>query len=167
MTNMDKKNLVNVFSDYSEFTTTFTIKHCSCNDFDTDAVKPVTILEAWAPIIKKALEMRMESCMSMLFRNRNNVILANPHTVIFKKNNGMLHQFNVLSFKIMEETIAHIDAGDMEWLLYEPFACDQIAKSIYWISEEDRKDRNNISFGNLISTLHERMIYNSSIENMD
>ena len=154
-----KQNLVEVFVEngYSKFTTTFTINH-GIGDKSYPRVTFGEVFEAWAPVLKKALEARMESCISMLFRNKNNVISATEHSIVFKKNNGMIHRFNHSSFKLMEESIEHLDNKNWYYFIENPAVCSQILKALYWISEEDRKDRNNISFGNLISCLHEFII---------
>jgi hypothetical protein len=154
-----KKNLVTVYPEngYSEFVTTFTVKHCDNGEM-YPRLSFEDVLGTWAPIIKKALESRMESCISMLFRNRNNIISANEFCIRFKKNNGMIHSFNHPPFKVMEDAVAALDSGYWKFFIENPRACEQIAKAIYWVSEEDRKDRTNISFGNLISCIHELLL---------
>lgn len=154
-----KKNLVTVYPEngYSEFVTTFTVKHCDNGEM-YPRISFEDVLGTWAPVIKKALESRMESCIGMLFRNRNNIISANEFCIRFKKNNGIIHSFNHPSFKVMEDAIASLDCSNWKWFISTPMACDQIAKALYWIPEDDKQDRNGISFGNLISCIHELMI---------
>ena len=143
---------------YAEFTTSFRIQF---NNVDpatiftgrTDRWKE--IISAWSEVCVRALEARMDACVSMLFRNRNNVVISNEYQVIFKKSNGHYHAFNHPSFKAMEEFKEYLEYG--AWTSYKPQQVwvRQLLKALYWIPEEDKQERDGYGFGELISCLEE------------
>lgn len=140
---------------YAEFSTFFRVKFTE----DVDA-KPMNIgaleldvIGTFADVIIRALESRMDSCVSMLMRNSDKVTFANDQFIQFKKNNGQLHVFNHTSFEVMQDTIEALKKGDLAYILNSVYACDQIAKALYWVPEEDRKERNSIGFGRLVSVI--------------
>lgn len=146
-----------VYSDnhYAEFTTLFRIPFKEGNVDDCIKFDWRDLLGSWADTCILALNMRMDACVSMLFRNRENIIYANEHEVCFKKNNGMLHTFRHTSFKVMEDMVGALQHGEWEFIKDFPAGVAQLRKALYWISEEERKDHNCFSFGQLISCLEE------------
>jgi hypothetical protein len=163
MTNMNN-NLVSsakIYSEnkYAEFTTLFRIPFNDVDPFtiftgdNTDRWKE--ILSAWSEVCVRALELRMDSCIAMLFRNRNNVVISNECQIIFKKNNGHYHAFNHPSFKAMENMKEYLENGN--WKVYKPEQAwvRQLLKALYWIPEEDKQEKGNYGFGQLISCLEE------------
>ena len=109
-TNNNLVSSAKVFSEnkYAEFTTLFRIPFNNVDPatvFQGNTDRWKDVLSSWSDVCIKALEARMDSCVAMLFRNRNNVVVSNEFQVIFKKSNGHLHAFNHPSFKAMEEFI--------------------------------------------------------------
>lgn len=162
-----KKNLVStakVYSEnkYSEFTTCFRIPF---NNVDpTTLFKGSTwkeVFSAWSEVCIRALESRMDTCVSMLFRNHNNIVVSNEYQIIFKKSNGQYHSFNHPSFQAMEEFKEYLENGN--WKLFKPSQqwVRQLLKALYWIPEEDKQEKNNYSFSQLISCLEEFTFENS------
>ena len=161
MKKSNSTNLVSsamVYSDnrYAEFTTLFRIpfKECDPND-KLVKVDWRDLLGSWSEVCIKALNMRMDACVSMLFRNRENIIWADEHEVCFKKNNGMLHIFRHVSFKNMEDMVKALQFSEWKFIKDFPNGIAQLRKALYWIPEEDRKDKGCFSFGQLISCLEE------------
>lgn len=156
--NLVSTAVVNSENKYAEFTTFFRIPF---NNVDPATVCPYNenrwkeIFSAWAEVCIRALEARMDSCVSMLFRNRNNIVVSNEFQVIFKKSNGQYHAFNHFSFQAMEEFKEYLENGN--WKLYMPRQdwVRQLLKALYWIPEEDKQERNGYGFGELISCLEE------------
>ena len=109
------------------------------------------VLQLFNKVIVKALEDRMASCMKMLSTNIFNVVYSNEHTIIYKKDDGKYHNFNHGAYKTMEDAINMFTVGDIFNL--ELPHLDQIMKALVWA--EDRKDVENISFGNLVSCIME------------
>ena len=97
----------------------------------------------------------MDSCVSMLFRNRNNIVVSNEYQIIFKKSNGQYHSFNHPSFKAMEAMKEYLENGNWKLCRPEQAGVRQLLKALYWIPEEDKQERNGYSFGQLISCLEE------------
>ena len=153
-----KKSNARVFIEnrYSEFITTFRIQFQDNTDvefYSTHLWKD--LLGSWAPVCIEALEARMESCISMLFRNRNNVLVANEIQVVYRKSNGQIHSFNHPSYQAMETMIEYLKKNSWEDIKnYEP-GVRQLLKALYWVSEEQKKDRGGFGFGQLISCLEE------------
>lgn len=147
---------VNSENKYAEFTTFFRI---SFNNVDPATVCPYDqncwkeIFAAWSEVCIRALESRMDACVSMLFRNRNNVVVSNQFQIIFKKANGQYHAFNHPSFRAMEAMKEYLENGN--WKLYRPgqSGVQQLQKALYWIPEEDKQEKGGYGFGQLISCL--------------
>ena len=163
MTKTNTNNLVstatvNSENKYAEFTTFFRIPF---NNVDPSTIFTGNrdlwrkVLSAWFEVCIRALELRMDACVSMLFRNRNNVVVSNQYQVIFKKSNGQYHSFNHPSFRAMEAMKEYLEKGD--WKLGKPEQAwvRQLLKALYWIPEEDKQERGGYGFGQLISCLEE------------
>ena len=140
---------------YVEFTTLFRIPF---NDVDPAVTftgrsdRWEMVLSAWSEVCILALETRMDSCVSMLFRNRNNIVVSNENQIIFKKSNGEFHVFNHSSFKAMEDMVKYFKDG----IGFKPEQAGvrQLLKALYWIPEELKQNR-GYSFSQLISCLEE------------
>jgi hypothetical protein len=144
-------SLVTVREKHSEFTHTFIIPFKK----NTTPVRPITfeqIFEAYRDLIIEALQARMNACVSMLYRNIDRVIYSDEYCVQFARKDGTIHSFNHPSYKVMEETINHLNVEN--YCLIGKANCDQIAKALYWI-EKPSSPINGISFGNLISCIME------------
>lgn len=145
---------------YNEFTTFFRIPHIEGDvPFCDRKALVYDVIGSWSEVLIKALNMRMDACVSMLFRNRDNVIKSNSDAVWFKKNNGHIHSFNFYSFDAMNNMIQDLSHGCWGRVLENKVGLCQLLKALYWIPEEDRKDR-GFSFGELISCLEEAVFVN-------
>lgn len=142
---------------YSEFTTLFRIpfKEMPYEEVYTEKDRWRKILQAWAPVCITALEARMDSCVAMLFRNKNNILISNEYQIVFKKSNGQIHAFNHPSFQAMEEIVNLFKNNNWEFVRNHRTGISQLQKALYWIKEEDKKDHNGWGFGQLISCLEE------------
>lgn len=150
---------VNSENKYSEFTTLFRIpfKETPIEEVCGNAKKYVwqDLLGSWADVCILALNMRIDACVAMLFRNRNNVLISNEHQVVFKKSNGQIHSFNYTSYNAMVKTITMFERGDWESIKNYEIGVRQLLKALYWIPEEERQDHGGFGFGQLISCLEE------------
>jgi hypothetical protein len=146
-----------VYSDnhYAEFTTLFRIPFKEGNVDEYVKFDWRDLLGSWQETCILALNMRIDACVSMLFRNRENIIYANEHEICFKKNNGMLHTFRHASFKVMEDMVKALQHGEWEFIKDFPAGVAQLRKALYWIPEEMKKDQGGFGFGQLISCLEE------------
>ena len=159
-TNNNLVSAAKVYSEnqYAEFTTFFRIPF---NNVDPSTLHTgqvdrwKEVLSAWSEVCIHALELRMDSCVSMLFRNRNSVVVSNEHQVIFKKSNGHYHAFNHPSFRAMEEMREYLQNGNWKYGYPEQVWVRQLLKALYWIPEEDKQERGGYGFGQLISCLEE------------
>lgn len=157
VSNSNLKSTATVYkeNEYAEFSTFFRVKFTKkvkAQPMDIRALE-LDIIGTFADVIIRALEARMDSCVSMLMRNSDKIMFANDQFVQFKKNNGQLHVFHHSSFKVMQDTIVALKNGEFAYILNSVYACDQIAKALYWVSEEERKERNGIGFGRLVSVI--------------
>lgn len=163
MAKFNTNNLVStakVYSEnkYAEFTTLFRILFNNVDPAITFTGRSDSwkmILSAWSEVCILALETRMDSCVSMLFRNRANIVVSNENQIIFKKSNGEFHAFNHFSFRAMEDFKEYLENGN--WKLYKPEQAwvRQLLKALYWIPEENKQERGGYSFSQLISCLEE------------
>lgn len=143
---------------YSEFTTLFRIPFKEGNLEEVYGNRRHTwkdILGSWANTCILALNMRMDSCVSMLFRNKDNILVSNEYQVIFKKANGQIHAFNHPSFEAMERMIKQFQSGNWEAIKNNNQGVRQLLKALYWIPEDERRDHGGFGFGQLISCLEE------------
>ena len=111
------------------------------------------VFSAWSVVCIRALEARMDSCVSMLLRNYNNIVVSNESQIIFKKSNGQYHEFNHFSFQVMTEFKEYLENGNWELRKPNPAEVRQLLKALYWIPEKDKEERNGSDFGQLISCL--------------
>lgn len=143
---------------YSEFTTLFRIpfKETPIEEvYQNRKGMWMDLLGSWSDTCILALNMRMDACVSMLFRNRDNVLISNEVQVVFRKANGQTHAFNHSSFNAMERMIKYFQSGNWNAIMNDNMGARQLLKALYWISEEDRKDHGGFGFGQLISCLEE------------
>ena len=156
-TNLVSSAKVFVENKYAEFTTLFRVpfKEMPYEEVYTERDRWRKVLQAWALVCIDALEARMDSCVAMLFRNKERILISNECQIVFKKNNGQLHSFNHLSFQAMEEMVKLFKNNDWESIRNHKIGISQLQKALYWIKEEDKKDHNNWGFGQLISCLEE------------
>lgn len=164
----EQKTSAQVFveNQYSEFTTFFRIpfKETPWEEvFGPHCWKD--LIGSWAQVCILALELRMDSCVSMLFRNRNNVLISNQFMIVFKKSNGQVHTFNHASFKAMEDMIKALQQGDWKHVEDNILGIRQLLKALYWIPEDMRKDHGGFGFGQLISCLEELTLISNDIKN--
>lgn len=143
---------------YAEFTTFFRIPFKESDG--SVSIKGSTsseIIEAWSEVLISALESRMDALVSILFRNRNNVTYADASLIQFKKSNGQIGYFSHYSFEVMENSLKALKQRDWEGVIYIPGAAKEMLQALYWIPEDMKKDRCNISFTRLIEELMYRM----------
>ena len=163
MKQINSTNLISeakVFAEnkYAEFTTLFRIP------FKETPLEEVygnrkhmwkDLLGSWAEVCILALNMRMDSCVSMLFRNKDNVLIANECQVVFRKSNGQIHSFNHPSFNAMERMVKYFQSGDWNAIKNDIIGVRQLLKALYWIPEESKQEKGSFGFGQLISCLEE------------
>jgi hypothetical protein len=139
---------------YAEFTTLFRIPFKeSDGSVSTSGITPSYIIEAWSEVLISALESRMDALVSILFRNRNNVTYADASVIQFKKSNGQVGYFSHHSFEVMENSLKSLKQRDWRGVIYTAEAAQQMLQALYWIPEDMKKDRCNISFTMLIEEL--------------
>lgn len=141
---------------YAEFTTLFRIPFKESDGVSTKGITPSEIIEAWSEVLISALESRMDALVSILFRNRNNVTYADASVIQFKKSNGQIGYFSHHSFEVMENSLKALKQRDGR-VIYIAGAVQQMLQALYWIPEDMKKDRCNISFTMLIEELMSRI----------
>lgn len=142
---------------YAEFTTLFRIPFKESDGTALERVTPSEIIAAWSEVLIFALESRMDALVSILFRNRNNVTYADAALIQFKKSNGQIGYFSHPSFMVMEDTLKALKQRDWGGVLHRAGAVSQMLQALYWIPEDMKKDRCNISFTMLIEELMNRI----------
>lgn len=157
-TNLVSKAKVFAENNYAEFTTLFRIS------FKETPYEEIyknrehmwkDLLCSWAEVCILALNMRMDSCVSMLFRNKDNILIANECQIVFRKANGQIHSFNHPSFRAMERMVKYLQSAHWEAVKREGQGVRQLLKALYWIPEDMRQDHGGFGFGQLISCLEE------------
>lgn len=140
-------------NNYSNFTMQFTIQHKD-NDLDfgkTAIVLSEDILHEWQDAMKLALELRMQHCVSDLYKHRDSIYVADEHMVGYLKHNRV-KTFNHASYCAMEEALSILNQGKIDRIL-ESRMVDQIIKGLFWIPEEIKNSNRKYGFGELISLL--------------
>lgn len=137
---------------YAEFTTLFRIKFQSAEPSNYQCTELWKyVFAAWWDVCARSLEARMNSCVSMLFRNIDNVISADEKSIVFKKNNGQIHSFNFESFEAMKELLEWFRTEGWKNSAPTVLQARQLMKALYWVSEEDKQDHGGYGFGQLIT----------------
>lgn len=138
---------------YSDFTMQFTIQHKD-NDLDYGKAAMIfseDILNEWKDEMILALELRMQHCVSDLYKHRDSVYVANEHIIGYTK--GLKTKiFNHTSYNTMEEALSILNEGNLDRIL-NPHMVDQIIKGLFWIPEELKDSSRKYGFGELISLL--------------
>ena len=138
---------------YSNFTMQFTIQHKD-NDLDfskTAIVLSEDILNEWKDEMILALELRMQHCVSDLYKHRDSVYVANEHIIGYTK--GLKTKiFNHTSYNAMEEALSILNEGNLDRIL-NPHMVDQIIKGLFWISEDIRDSSRRYGFEELVALL--------------
>ena len=145
-TNTNLVSAAKVFKEnkYAEFTTLFRIQ------FKETPIEEVygnreniwrDLLGSCAEVCILALNLRIDSCVSMLFRNKERILISNECQVVFKKTNGQIHSFNHFSFQAMEKMIIHFQTGNWNAIMSDEMGVRQLLKALYWIPEEYRSWR--------------------------
>lgn len=143
----------------AEFVMSFTIPFKAVEDPTSQAkcYSPHEVVMAWREI--KALRMRIDACMEMLFRNKDRVIGSDERGVLFKKKNGNIHHFSHASCFAMEAFIEILEeaesAGD---ITFDALQIQQLIKA--WIPDELKNDHQGIGFGELIDCLLSNSLIN-------
>lgn len=117
------------------------------------------ILSVWSDICIRALELRMDSCTSMLFRNYDNIVVTNENQIIFKKPNGQLHIFNIDAYKAMEAMKLYLEKNHWNVCTPDLLGTKQLLKALYLVPDADKHEREGYDFDKLISVLEETTIY--------
>ncbi len=110
----------------------------------------------WAHIICNALEARLEACKIQLFDNRERVTEVSPDCIWYCTKRGTQKHYSIRAAAAMQHAIDTLKKGDslpsdkMIWL--------QIAKSLYWVSPEERDLKiAGVTFDMLYSYILERV----------
>lgn len=159
-TNANLVSMAKVFTEnkYAEFTTLFRIpfKETPLEEvYENRKYIWKDLLGSWSKVCVIALNLRMDSCVSMLFRNKERILISNENQIVFKKTNGQTHSFNHPSFQAMEEMITYFQSGNWNAIKSNELGVRQLLKALYWIPEEMRQDHGGFGFGQLISCLEE------------
>lgn len=98
----------------AEFVMSFTIPFKAVEDPTSQAkcYSPHEVVMAWREVCIKALRMRIDACMEMLFRNKDRVIGSDERGVLFKKKNGNIHHFSHASCFAMEAFIEILEEAE-------------------------------------------------------
>lgn len=137
----------------------FTIQHKD-NDLDfgkTAIVLSEDILYEWQDAMELALELRMQHCISDLYKHKDSIYMADEHMVGYIKHNR-IKTFNHASYRVMEAALSILNEGKIDRIL-EPHMVDQIIKGLFWIPEEIKNSNRKYGFGELISLLTSVFIY--------
>ena len=143
----------------SNFTLQFSIQHKD-NDLDfgkTAIVLSEDILYEWQDAMKLALELRMQHCISDLYKHRDSIYVADEYMVGYIKHNRT-KIFKHASYRVMEAALSILNEGKIDRIL-EPHMVDQIIKGLFWIPEEIKNSNRKYGFGELISLLTSVFIY--------
>lgn len=138
----------------SNFTMQFTIQHKD-NDLDYGKAAIILaedILNEWKDAMKLALELRMQHCVSDLYKHRDSIYMADERMVGYMKNSGKIKIFNHGSYRTMEEALAILNDGKIDRIL-NPHMVDQIIKGLFWIPGEIKNSNRKYGFGELIALL--------------
>lgn len=116
--------------------------------------KPEKIIEQFASHIINALKERGDACISNLMNHINDVIACAEFTIVYKRKDGTIHQFNLPSYKDMKDAIKVLKDSDWTGFLNNPRFVDQSIKALYWV-DRPQDESGKFKFSDLISLLTE------------
>lgn len=118
------------------------------------------VLDAYKGFILEALESRMEACYTNLQNHLKDIIYSDQFCIVYRRENGTTHSFNIKSYQAMEEcheVLLTMDTNKIRDGLREHGQwAEQLCKALYWVKPEDR---NGQCFGDLISCLMELAMF--------
>ena len=119
------------------------------------------VIDAFKMTLLEALEARMEACYTSLQNHLKDIILSDEYCIVYRRENGTTHSFNIPSYRAMEQCRKCLLTMDTDKIFIDltanPQWAEQLAKSLYWVKPEDR---NGQCFGDLVSLLMKIAIFN-------
>lgn len=95
------------------------------------------VLGTYSEYVIKALENRMQKCLTALTKNMGNLVYVDgPFFVGYCEDNGHCGKFGFTSYNLMGQTIQLIKECNWRAISHNPAACDQIVKALLDFHEE-------------------------------
>lgn len=119
------------------------------------------VIDAFKMTLLEAIEARMEACYSNLQNHLKDIIFSDQFCIVYRRENGSTHSFNIPSYRAMEACRKCLLTMDTDKIFEDLKAnsqwAEQLCKALYWV--ENKADRNGQCFSDLISLLMECAMY--------
>lgn len=122
------------------------------------------VLDAYKGLLLGALEARMEACYTNLQNHLKDIIFSDQFCIVYRRENGITHSFNIKSYQAMEEcreVLLTMNTDKIRDGLREHGQwAEQLCKALYWVKPEDK---NGQCFGDLVSCLMEIAMFGKRV----
>ena len=132
------------------------------SDFDIDRARTCCveyskgIIEAYVDTLIASLTRRMNACIVHLELHLDDIEYAdNCGHIVWKRHDGTRGQFNVPSYKVMEEAVHLLKQGKFGEFLENPSRIDQTLKALLNDPVDNHKDLKEYKYSELVSLLCE------------
>lgn len=116
----------------------------------------IEVLSKYRNIIIGTLERRMQACQNNLLVHINDIVFNDGNQIGYKRNDGSIHFFNVLSFELMQQGVEDLKENNFQMVIDNTPLIEQIVKAICNDNEKlDKSDKGSTKFSDLISVLCE------------
>lgn len=113
------------------------------------------VVGSFSDLIIASLERRMAACQNNLVNHISDITYNDGCQIVWKKKNGGRGNFNVPSFKNMQDCVKALEQGCQKAVLDNPAWIDQILKALLNDTEQDHSDKGGFPYSELISLLME------------
>ena len=131
------------------------------SDYDLDKARmeakefPRKLLRVYKDVLIGALTRRMQACLHNLANHLEDIVYADEEGhIIYRRKDGSLGNFNLLSFNAMKDCIILLDQA-LPVVLGNPIMVDQLLKALLNDTEQHHEDRGTYKYSELISMLCE------------
>lgn len=141
---------------------TYCNKQQSGSDFDVDKARldglgmMLDIIGSFSPRIIKALERRMNACMSLLLSHIDDIEYCDEMGhICWRRKDGTPGNFNVHSFEAMDECIGVLKRSEFKKFTQNKLWIDQVLKALLNDTTQDHSDSGAFKYSQLVSILCE------------
>ena len=113
------------------------------------------LIGSFSELIIQSVERRMRACQSQLLEHISEAKAYNESVFGWKDKRGVTRTFNLISYKLMEDTVKSLKQSDWRFLCNNGPAKVQVVKALMNDPEQDHSDKGDFHYSELISFLTE------------
>ena len=113
------------------------------------------MIGSFSDVIIASLERRMNACQNNLINHISDITYNDGCQIVWKRKDNSRGNFNVPSFKNMQDCVKALEQGCQKAVLNNPAWIDQILKAFLNDTVQDHSDKGGFRYSELISLLME------------